>query len=69
MSGMASDEGRWHQVLTHLNLLSMKRYTGIIPFLFKEGRVSRSTVRRLERLANLYLPAEATQRGARHGAG
>ena len=68
MSDMANDEGRWHQVLTHLNLLSMKGYTGEIPFVFLKGRVARGTVRRLERLANLYLPIEATPHGGgRHG--
>ena len=68
MTSMAEDEGRWHQVLTHMNLLSMKGYTGVIPFCFDEGRVSRGTVRRLERLAELYLPVESTpHRGDRHG--
>ena len=68
MSTMAHDEGRWHQVLTHMNLLSLKRYTGEIPFVFVNGRVARGTVRRLERLANLYLPVEATPHGGgRHG--
>lgn len=68
MTTMAQDEGRWHQVLTHLNLLSMKHYTGEIAIVFIRGRIARGSVRKLEYLANLYLPIEATpHQGGRHG--
>lgn len=42
------DDSRWDDVIYMLNYLSMNQWTGVIPFKFQDGRVSRRTLEQLQ---------------------
>lgn len=56
MPGFSDDQNRWEQVLFYLNLLSMHQSTFYVPFVMRDGRVTRATVQRLHELARPWLP-------------
>lgn len=53
---MFDDESSWDQAFYHLRLLSLKGSTCYFPFRMANGRIHRSTLRRLSELARPLLP-------------
>lgn len=51
MAGMAEQEASWDEALYHLNLLSMNNFSGAFVFHMNNGRISRSTLKRINDLA------------------
>lgn len=52
--GMDDDSNRWEEALFHLNLLSLCHFSGSFVFHMNNGRISRSTMKRINDLARGY---------------
>lgn len=59
--GFLDDAGRWDQLLYHLNILSMNKWSGFIAITMNEGRVSRNTLKEVNDTARPFI--EAAKKG------